>query len=225
MPEIVVRFGDKIIQRHAAEKPRISIGRTADNDIVLDNKAVSRKHAVIEFNGNSAVVIDNDSMNGTFVNNRKIAEEILKDSDVIRKFDLEFHQEDQSLLVGEAALDGTMVLETKRQRDLIKRNKGSKLSVPKLSGSLLISEDNNVKYLIDGVMTIGKSGSAAIRAKGFFTSNIQAKVICNNDRHMIVNIGRKSKLQVNGHSVDVQVLKNDDIIKVGKSYYRYLQGN
>ena len=45
MPEIVVRFGDKIIQRHVAEKPRISIGRTADNDIVLDNKAVSRKHA------------------------------------------------------------------------------------------------------------------------------------------------------------------------------------
>ena len=72
MPEIIVRFEDKIIERVVAEKPRISIGRTTDNDIVLDNRGVSRRHALIEMGpGGQAVIIDNESLNGTFVNQRK----------------------------------------------------------------------------------------------------------------------------------------------------------
>ena len=53
------------------------------NDIVLENRGVSRKHALIEFNDKAAIVIDNESLNGTFVNNRKITEEVLRDEDVI----------------------------------------------------------------------------------------------------------------------------------------------
>ena len=36
MPEIIVKFEDKIIERIVTEKKRISIGRTNDNDIVLE---------------------------------------------------------------------------------------------------------------------------------------------------------------------------------------------
>lgn len=59
MPEIIVRYEDKVIERVVTEKKRISIGRTNDNDIVLENRGVSRKHALIEFNNNAAVIIDN----------------------------------------------------------------------------------------------------------------------------------------------------------------------
>ena len=72
MPEIIVKYEEKVIERVVSEKKRMSIGRTSDNDIVLDNRGVSRKHAQIEFNGEAAVIIDNESLNGTFVNNRKI---------------------------------------------------------------------------------------------------------------------------------------------------------
>ena len=67
MPEIIVKYEDKVIERIVTEKRRISIGRTNDNDIMLENRGVSRKHAVIEFNDNAAIVIDNESLNGTFV--------------------------------------------------------------------------------------------------------------------------------------------------------------
>src|SRR4030065_474113 len=83
MPQIVVKFEEKVIEPAVTEKKHISIGRTPDNDIVLDNRGVSRKHAQIEFNNNSALIIDNESLNGTFVNNRKISEEVLKDNDTI----------------------------------------------------------------------------------------------------------------------------------------------
>ena len=56
MPEIIVKLEDKVIERVVAEKKRLSIGRTPDNDIVLDNRGVSRKHAQIEFNNNTAVL-------------------------------------------------------------------------------------------------------------------------------------------------------------------------
>ena len=124
MPEIVVKYEDKVIERVVTQKKIISIGRTPGNDIVLDNKAVSRKHALIEFNENSALIMDNDSMNGTFVNSRKITEEVLKDNDqiTIGKFDMIYHP-DTPKETQLAYLDGTMVLKTRKQRELLEKDK------------------------------------------------------------------------------------------------------
>src|SRR3972149_4162013 len=123
MAEIVVKYEDKVIERVVTEKRRISIGRTSDNDIILDNRGVSRRHAQIEFNGPNAVIIDNDSLNGTFVNNRKVTEEILKDNDVITigKYSLVFHNTGDKTVRPEH-MDGTMVLKTKRHRELVERD-------------------------------------------------------------------------------------------------------
>ncbi|MBD3170102.1 MAG: FHA domain-containing protein [candidate division Zixibacteria bacterium] len=232
MPEIIVKFGDKTVQNFVTEKQRISIGRGSDSDIVLDNKAVSRKHSIIEFKGDTAVVIDNESLNGTFINGRKVSEEIINDGDVITigKYDLVFHskrQSSDSLIPDDVALEGTMVLQTKRQEELIKKDREDRQILEEMGGPVLIEESDgdDMKYLIDGVLTIGKSKLATIQSKGWFTSNIQAKVIRNGDRHMIVNLGKKGKLKVNGEDVDKHILKNNDVISVGKSNFRYLQGD
>ena len=47
-------------------------GQTAA-DIVINDPQVSRKHCVLEIHGLSALLVDLDSVNGTFVNRRKIA--------------------------------------------------------------------------------------------------------------------------------------------------------
>ena len=111
MAEIIVKFDDKVIERVVTEKKRISIGRTNDNDIVLENRGVSRKHAIIEFNNNAAVIMDNESLNGTFVNNRKISEEVLRDEDTITigKYTLVYHTESKATDDKMTAMDGTMV--------------------------------------------------------------------------------------------------------------------
>ena len=95
MAELIVKYDNKVIERIVTEKKRLSIGRTRENDIVLENRGVSRKHAMIEFNNNAAVIIDNESLNGTFVNSRKIDEEILRDQDTITigKYSLVYYQE------------------------------------------------------------------------------------------------------------------------------------
>ena len=50
----------------------ITVGRSPDNDIVIDNPAVSSHHCKITLVGNTFVVEDLNSSNGVFLNAKKI---------------------------------------------------------------------------------------------------------------------------------------------------------
>ena len=230
MAEITVKFDDKVIERIVTEKKRITIGRTNDNDIVLENRGVSRKHAMIEFNNNAAVLIDNESLNGTFVNNRKVAEEVLRDDDVITigKYSLVYNSESKSDGESVAQMDGTMVLNTKRQRNLLENDKLERQIVAKFGGSVLIGEENAEfsEYRLDReVTTVGKAKFVHVKAKGFFIAGIQAKVVKEDGGFSITNLGRKGKTRVNGEPIDRCVLKNGDLIQVGKSTFKFVEGD
>ena len=56
-----------------AFKQRITIGRTANNDIVLDDTSVSRFHAWIEQQNQDWVLVDAGSRNGSTLGGKKIA--------------------------------------------------------------------------------------------------------------------------------------------------------
>ena len=61
-----------------------SIGRGPGNNIVLADPDVSRKHAVITWDGEKFVMKDLGSRNGTYLNRQRIKESSLKDGDKIR---------------------------------------------------------------------------------------------------------------------------------------------
>lgn len=229
MPEIIIKFDGKVIERIVAEKKRLSIGRTPDNDIILDNRGVSRKHAQIEFNENAAVIIDNQSLNGTFVNNRKVTEEILRDRDqiMIGKYTLEYHT-DVSHDASAANMDGTMVLNTKKHKELLQQDQNDREILNRMGASVLVGEDNTdfSEYRIDrNVTTIGRAKFVHVHAKGFMLSGIQAKIVKEDEGYTLVNLGRKGKTKLNGELVDKNLLKNGDIIQVGKSTYRFVEGS
>ena len=229
MPEIIVKFDDKVIERVVSEKKRITIGRTADNDIVLDNLGVSRRHAQIEFNPDSAVIMDNESLNGTFVNNRKISEEILQDNDqiTIGKFNLIYHKEEEKGS-GLSDMDGTMILQTKKQKELLERDRKEKELVSKAGCSVLLGLENtdvDKVWLEKDAVTLGKSKFADVKVKGFFLSKMQAKITKQKDSFFLVNLGKRKKARVNGAPILRQRLRNDDLIKVGRSIFRFVEGN
>ncbi len=62
---------------------RLSIGRTRHNDIQLDLRFVSRRHAVIATDNDTTRLIDWGSRNGVYVNKKRITEKILQSGDVI----------------------------------------------------------------------------------------------------------------------------------------------
>ena len=67
MPNITLKFKDSVIGRYPIEKGKsLAIGRRKDNDIVIDNLAVSGHHAKIDAAGDAFVLVDLQSKNGSF---------------------------------------------------------------------------------------------------------------------------------------------------------------
>ncbi len=62
----------------------VSLGRSLDNDVILEDPTVSRRHAQITYRHGRLVLRDLNSRYGTFVNGRRVVEEcILRPGDVI----------------------------------------------------------------------------------------------------------------------------------------------
>lgn len=64
----------------------LTLGRRQDNDIVVDESTVSRRHALIMETPQGMVVRDLSTTNGTFVNNKKVGqgEQLLNHGDLIK---------------------------------------------------------------------------------------------------------------------------------------------
>ena len=63
---------------------RLSIGRSPDSDIFLDDVTVSRRHAVLVRWPDGFAVEDQGSLNGTFVNRRRVDRKLLEDGDEVQ---------------------------------------------------------------------------------------------------------------------------------------------
>jgi pSer/pThr/pTyr-binding forkhead associated (FHA) protein len=70
----------------------VSIGRSPESSIFLDDVTVSRKHANIEKSGDSFTFTDLGSLNGSYINNESVTERVLLSGDEIQigKFHLLF---------------------------------------------------------------------------------------------------------------------------------------
>ena len=79
-----LEFKNKSLGKHQFKKGvSITIGRRKDNDVVIDDPAVSGHHARIDSVGNRLVLIDLKSKNGSFVNEQLVSSHRLKHGDVV----------------------------------------------------------------------------------------------------------------------------------------------
>ncbi len=70
-------------RRVALSGEPLTIGRDPENDLVLDDRRVSRRHAEIRSRLGRYTLYDLQSTNGTYVNGRRVAEVVLSDGDRI----------------------------------------------------------------------------------------------------------------------------------------------
>ena len=74
---------------------RLTIGRSAQNDIQLKVSHISRRHAVVVTEEGSTRVIDWGSKNGVYVNSKRITEHVLKNGDLVTVGTAEFRYEER----------------------------------------------------------------------------------------------------------------------------------
>jgi sigma-54 dependent transcriptional regulator, acetoin dehydrogenase operon transcriptional activator AcoR len=91
--------------------PTITLGRECDNTLSIPEAAVSRHHARFERRSDGLIwVVDAQSMNGTFVNGRRVREQSLACHDVIRIGDTLFRFVDKGIYgYGAYRIDGGVV--------------------------------------------------------------------------------------------------------------------
>ncbi len=87
--------GDGRKLRFPLFKDRLTIGRTANNDIQLNARYISRRHAVIATDKGQTRLIDWGSKNGIFVNDKRVSEKFLTSGDIVKIGETEFRYEER----------------------------------------------------------------------------------------------------------------------------------
>ena len=98
MPEIIVKLGDNVVHKYFLYKDTVTIGRAPDNEVAIENLAVSRHHATITLEDGRYILEDNDSANGTHVNGVRVTKTEILDKDIITvgKHKLHFYNHNEA---------------------------------------------------------------------------------------------------------------------------------
>lgn len=83
MARLILSLGGQILAEFNMSKERYTIGRLPDNDVRIDNPAVSGHHSLIINILNDSFLEDLSSTNGTYVNGKLIKKHALQHGDVI----------------------------------------------------------------------------------------------------------------------------------------------
>lgn len=226
MPKLILKFDERELSECAVGTHAVTIGRLPDNDVVIDNPAVSGRHARVYREGNHYVLEDLKSTNGTFVNDKPIARHTLLEGDsvLVGKHTLVFTQQggEQGAAAAKSEafvpeIGGTMMLDTQKQKSLLSGLDQGRPSqvydavVPKTAiptaqgriGTLKVVSGNTgqSEYVLAAVTTmIGKADSAQIRLKGWFKPKVAAAIARKGEGFTITPMG--GKLSVNGERVN-----------------------
>ncbi|HCC47331.1 MAG TPA: hypothetical protein DEQ38_04330 [Elusimicrobia bacterium] len=213
MHKLMLKFEAAFIREIKLDKPAFTLGRKPDNDIVLDNAAVSGHHAKMYESGGTWFVEDLNSTNGTFVNGKKTLKCGLKPGDIVTlvKYSLVFA--DEAAAVAHAPAEQTLPPQRGRPP----------------AGALEVLEnpaDDRKDFELTAASTyIGKSAQAAIpyKAGGLFGGGPElAVVITLRPDGYYLNPIKEGYSKYNGNALNEKViLKDDDVIEVGATRFRF----
>ncbi|MGB7848968.1 MAG: FHA domain-containing protein [Candidatus Acidiferrum sp.] len=230
MAKLSLMFEKKLMKEVAIGNRPVTIGRSPDNDIPVDNPAVSNHHARVYYEGGKLVVEDLDSLNGTFVNDLRVERAMLHDGDSIwvGKHHIKVDATADSALpwdTGRKAvapkIDETMVLDTKARRDMLQQaaamGERSQFSPGRLKMPTLVVLHGRVdhkEYVLTNKLTvIGRSPMATVHLRGWFKPQVAAQI---NQRDDGYYLGTGAKIpSVNGSPIQGPMRLNDgDLIEV-----------
>src|SRR5438445_62761 len=230
MAKLSLMFDNKIMKEVPVGSRPVTIGRSPDNDLPVDNLAVSNYHAKIYFEAGRMVIEDLDSLNGTFVNDLRVERATLHDGDNIHigkhKIKVDTSGDapvpwDSGRKTAAPRIDETMVLDTKERRQMLQQAAAmgesmqfasARMRVPTLV--VLSGQTDQKEYVLTNKLTvIGKSAMATVRLQGWFKPQMPGQSNQLDDGYYL---GAGDKVpSTNGRPISGPVRLNDgDLIEV-----------
>ncbi|MBZ5501897.1 MAG: FHA domain-containing protein [Acidobacteriia bacterium] len=232
MPTLVLKFGNSVLQEVAVGSREVSIGRSPDNGLVIDNPAVSHYHARVFREEDRLMLEDFGSLNGTFVNGQRVKMVTLQPGDAVAigKHTIEVSDSSQEVLAtshGAAKpaapkINETVMLDTKARRDFLQKvaavGESAQVAPARLKVPTLVvrkGKTSRREYtLSDKLTVIGKSAMASVKLTGWFAPMVAAQVSRRDDQTYYIGAGDKVP-SVNGHPItQPKKLSPGDVITV-----------
>ncbi len=234
MPILSLKFKETAIGEYQLQKGlSLTIGRRRNNDVVIENLAVSGHHAKIDSVGDNFVLIDLQSKNGSFVNEKIINSHWLKHGDVINigKHSLVFSytEGEQINNSGSDKIEKTMVMDTIQYRSMMKK---SKPDAPQplaghnggsMSGGLVFLSGGSGKIKLSRNITkIGKDPESDIVIKGMWVGRTAFTISKRPDGFYLSYVGGMAKPKINDKTVKhASILSDLDIIEIGSTKLQF----
>jgi pSer/pThr/pTyr-binding forkhead associated (FHA) protein len=206
-------------------KERTTIGRKPQNDIHIDNLAVSGEHAVIVSILNDAFLEDLGSTNGTVINGKAVKKHFLQNNDVIElgKFKLKFVAE-KSATPSPSDYEKTMIMRAPvvgKAPEVVK----SSAPTPAAAPTAPMSEpaaDKNVPEVLAAIQIIsgpnaGKELELSKKLTTLGKTGQQVAVITRRPQgYFITHVEGPQLPVVNGQTISAQahLLKDHDVIEL-----------
>ena len=218
-PKVIVKYNESVLKEIDLDQSELTIGRKADNRLVIEDSAVSGRHARLVKIQSVFFLEDLGSTNGTFVNDQRVDRQQLKDMDVvgIGKHRLIFRD-----MAGNGAGpadflggDRTMILKTQKPEE--SRREQTMGIIQVVAGRT----DRTEYQLTNNLTVIGSQPTASIRLKGWFAPKTAAMIGRRGDGYYVTADGAKH-LSVNAQRVNGQAdLKDGDVVEVAgvKMYF------
>jgi pSer/pThr/pTyr-binding forkhead associated (FHA) protein len=233
MSKLVLKFENAVLQEVAVEEREVSIGRSPDNAVVIDNPAVSHYHARVFSEEGRLMLEDFGSLNGTFVNGQRVKMVGLKpgDSVTIGKHTIvvtdSAEVRAQRLNAGDSKsaapkINETVMLDTKERREFLQKVASTGESAQVAPGRLKVptvivkkGKTDRCEYtLTDKLTVIGKSAMATVKLKGWFAPKAAAQINRRDDNAYYIGAADKVPA-VNGEPITRPVkLSPGDVIAV-----------
>jgi pSer/pThr/pTyr-binding forkhead associated (FHA) protein len=237
MPKILLKFNAAVLKEIELSKDSITVGRKPDNDICIDNPAISGHHCRIALEGGTYYVEDLESTNGTFVNQKRVKKSGLHHNDVVgvAKHALVFLEDKPEAAApapteARPAAEATMVLSPAKQAELVaaaaagaKQDGAAKVGLMRI----LKGGAGPAEYELKGMSTyIGKSDRVQIPIKdaGFFSRapEVAASVHRKPEGYVLMAVEAGYPV-VNGSQITGSVvLKDGDLIDCGGTTMQFV---
>lgn len=209
---LLVKLGARIVFRFPVDRDQIHVGRSGENDLVLDNLSVSRVHALITQQTNARIhIVDRDSENGLNIAGIKVKSATLGVGDEvgIGKYTLQF--------VDQAGIRGVVAPLPPESRPDATAGFDRTIAVTSTRPAATIVHDGVAHEMRGQVFLIGKSPSAHLRIKGWFIAEVHVHLAPNTGGGLVVeHVGGRRRVLVNGHPTRRYILQNGDVMQIGK---------